>query len=104
MHAITVDQVAAAALAAATDDVEVWDEGGRLIGLFVPEYRRPAVLPWGEVPQPGRVQVCGVAAEKLRAADAECRLWDAAGGLLGHLLPHAVGSGRVRPGMAGRFR
>ena len=90
MHAITVDQATAAALAAATDDVEVFDGDGRRIGLFVPEDRHPAAVPWGHVIPPGRVRVRGVAAEKLRAADAECRVWDGAGGLLGHLLPHAV--------------
>jgi hypothetical protein len=92
MHAITVDSAAAASLAAATTDVEVWDGEGRVLGLFVPEARESAAPGWnGERPL-GRLRLHGVAAEKLRAADAEAKVRDAAGWLVGHFLPcQAVG-------------
>ena len=86
MHAITVDASAAAGLAAATADVEVRDDDGRVLGLFVPETRESVTLGPGDAP-PGRVRVHGVAAEKLRAAEAESKIRDAAGWLLGHFLP-----------------
>ena len=65
MHAITVDSAAAATLAVATTDVEVWDGEGRVLGLFVPEARESAAHGWGTEPPQGRVRLHGVAAEKL---------------------------------------
>ena len=96
MHAITVDSAAAATLAAAATDVEVWDGDGRLLGLFVPEARDSATGGWDAGPPPGRLRLRGVAAEKLRAAEAEAKVRDRAGWLIGHFLPCPTAGRSVR--------
>ena len=97
MHAITVDAAVAAGLAAAMGDVEIRDDDGVVLGLFVPEFRGSASPAPGDVP-PGRVRLHGVAAEKLRAAEAESKIRDGAGWLLGHFLRYPAGGRDAEPG------